>query len=66
VINQSKTQTPGQVWWLKPIRFEARLGKKFMRFHLNQQLLAVARACHPSYKGSTNRRMSIQAALGTK
>jgi hypothetical protein len=44
-------------------------GKKFVRAHLNQKkkkLGVLAYACHPSYKGSTNRRINVQTSLGIK
>jgi hypothetical protein len=45
--------------------FEASLGKKLVRPHLNQKELGVvAHACHPCYEGSVNRRVTIQAGPG--
>jgi hypothetical protein len=41
--------------------FEASLGKMFTRPHLSQWMDPVMCACHPSYMGSINRRIIIQA-----
>jgi hypothetical protein len=41
-------------------RFEASLGKKFLRPHLNKQLGIVVYTYHPSYMGSIHRRLSVQ------
>jgi hypothetical protein len=52
---------------LKGCQFEASLGKQFGRFHLNHYKLGiVVHICHPSYSGSVNRRIAIQANLGIK
>jgi hypothetical protein len=41
------------------------LGQNFMRLHLNQQKLRVeAQACHLSYMGGVNRRVTVQACMG--
>jgi hypothetical protein len=40
------------------------LGNKFMTPQPNHQLGVVVWACHPSYLGSINRKISIQAGLG--
>jgi hypothetical protein len=39
------------MFWEVEIRreFEASLGKKFLRTHLNQWLCTVVFTCHPSY-----------------
>jgi hypothetical protein len=61
------------VQWLKLLErwksgiscFEASMGKKYTRSHLDH-LHAVMHACHPSYEGNTNRKISIQAGPGIK
>jgi hypothetical protein len=40
--------------------------KKLMRLHLNQWLGPVVYAYHPSYCGSINRMIMVQASLGIK
>jgi hypothetical protein len=45
------------------MKFKANLGKKFRILHLNQWLGEVVCACHPSYMGRTNKRITVQAGL---
>jgi hypothetical protein len=51
---------------LRGSQFEASLGKKFVKPHLNQWLGVVAHACYPSYVGSVNRRLTVQACPSLK
>jgi hypothetical protein len=46
--------------------FKVSPGKKFMRLHFNQCLGMVAQACHLSYTGKHNWRISIQASPSIK
>jgi hypothetical protein len=41
------------------LQFEASLGKKFVRSHLNQKPGVVVYTCHPIYAGGIRRRMVI-------
>jgi hypothetical protein len=47
------------------MQFKTSLGKKPSRcISINKKLGVVAHACHPSYTGNINRRITIQASLG--
>jgi hypothetical protein len=69
----------GQVWWLTPVilatqeveikRIEVQgqfRQEKFTRPHLNQWVGEVTQSVIPAMRGSTNRRILVQAGLGTK
>jgi hypothetical protein len=45
-------------------QFQASLGKKLARPHLNQWLGVLMYAYHLSYVGSINRRIAVHAGLG--
>jgi hypothetical protein len=49
---------------IRRFMFNASPGKKFTRPHLNQGPGVVSHACQPSYVGSTNREIVVQASLG--
>jgi hypothetical protein len=56
------------MWRWEGSQFETSLGKKLERPPPTSQpikkLGVVACACHPSYKGSINRKIVVQAGLG--